>query len=203
MSKIKRLAVLLAGFAAAGGGQDAPQDVVVRTPEAGAYDEPSYSPDGTRLAFTRRNGGDDGLWVADMDGGNAMRLSPPAGNVWAISWSPDSRAIAFASATGGPPSIWTSPVGGGEAARLLDWVAWGQRYSPDGSQCAILAFKDTRTGVWLMPTAGGEPTPMTTDLTEWGTPIRWSPDGTRVAMAMFVGAGQVVSVKIIDLPLTQ
>ena len=77
--------------------------MLVLTPEPGEYNEPAYSPDGTRLAFTRRNGGDDALWVADLDGGNAVQVSPTANDVDAPNWSPDGRMLAYHAVLGAAP----------------------------------------------------------------------------------------------------
>jgi TolB protein len=165
---------------------------MVLTPEAGGYADPVYSPDGSRLAFTRRNGGEEAVWVADTDGANATQRSPLAGNVQDPNWSPDSRTIAFALQTGGPPNIWSAPAAGGGAERLLDWIAWEPQYSPDGSQFLFGAFRNNSPGNWLMPATGGEPAPLFPNSSEFGGGARWSPDGTRVAMTVVGDAQRVV-----------
>lgn len=59
--------------------------------------EPSVSPDGTRLAFTRFDdveGGSD-LYVAAGDLSNARALTHTTDDVFDPAWSPDGRVIAF------------------------------------------------------------------------------------------------------------
>jgi len=45
------------------------------TSDGGDY--PSWSPDGTRIVYTRTQPGDGGLWVMNLDGSNKRRLTKP------------------------------------------------------------------------------------------------------------------------------
>lgn len=87
--------------------------------------DPSFSPDGTRLAFTRSTPGDNGSWtsqvlVADVASGHITgKVVPPAGEVAGAdaqpAWSPDGTRLAFTRAEvirglGGIKHVWTAPV---------------------------------------------------------------------------------------------
>ena len=54
---------------------------------------PVWSPDGTRIAFSRRYGDDWALYVMNADGSGATNLA--LGKAPFSSWSPDGRKIAF------------------------------------------------------------------------------------------------------------
>lgn len=57
---------------------------------------PTYSPDGTRIAFESNRGGVPEIWVSDSDGSNLVQISRL--NNYATGtprWSPDGRKIAF------------------------------------------------------------------------------------------------------------
>jgi len=65
---------------------------------------PAWSPDGTRIAYARRNPGatpvvrDDGLWVVDADGTGVRQVRPPAQFAQVtdvFGWTADGRGIAF------------------------------------------------------------------------------------------------------------
>ena len=57
--------------------------------------DPAWSPDGSKIAFTRSKEGRQ-VWVMDADGGNQTRLTH-AGQNFHPSWSPDGRRIAITS----------------------------------------------------------------------------------------------------------
>jgi TolB protein len=60
--------------------------------------QPSWSPDGRRIAFTgRRDTGDWQVYVIDRDGRHEHRLTRSAGADKFPSWSPDGRSIVFES----------------------------------------------------------------------------------------------------------
>jgi dipeptidyl aminopeptidase/acylaminoacyl peptidase len=77
--------------------------------------DPQFSPDGRSIAFVARRSADDvkdasetsHLYVIDIDGGEARRLTTLNTGVFGIRWHPDNKRIAFLS--------WTWPNAGGEA----------------------------------------------------------------------------------------
>ncbi len=56
--------------------------------------QPTYSPDGRRIAFVSDRSGSDQLWVANADGSNPTRLSSiPSGTLPYPVWTPDGEYI--------------------------------------------------------------------------------------------------------------
>lgn len=82
---------------------------------------PSFSPDGTQMAFVRTNGAGfpEEVYVMPANGGAARLLTydrsavmgPPA-------WSSDGQFVIFASTRDGGPSLWRIPAAGGTATRM-------------------------------------------------------------------------------------
>lgn len=80
---------------------------------------PSWSPDGTRLAFTTiltpqepgsdRVGAKRDVWVVNADGSNRQRLTEGKGTNLSPVWGPDSR-VYFVSDRGGKENIWSVRV---------------------------------------------------------------------------------------------
>jgi Tol biopolymer transport system component len=59
--------------------------------QGGTAGEPTYSPDGSQIAFRRNNS----IWVMDADGSNEQEIVPEVGVVDDPRWSPDGKTIAF------------------------------------------------------------------------------------------------------------
>ncbi|MEO0742962.1 MAG: hypothetical protein AAF089_15365 [Bacteroidota bacterium] len=55
------------------------------------FAHPSWSPDGTQLAFSRPSY--DGLWVADADGAAPQQITAEAGAGFTAAWAPSGNAI--------------------------------------------------------------------------------------------------------------
>lgn len=96
---------------------------LVRMDRVGA---PVLSPDGKTVAFTLRNTemeagrGTYDLWLTDLQGGCAHRLTTHEASDTSPVWSPDGKSVLFLSSRGGSSQVWRIPVDGGEARPLTD-----------------------------------------------------------------------------------
>jgi len=61
----------------------------------GGCDHPSWSPDGSRIAFTSARGDHGFIGVYDVAGNSLRYLDPSTDNDSEAEWSPDSKSIAF------------------------------------------------------------------------------------------------------------
>jgi dipeptidyl aminopeptidase/acylaminoacyl peptidase len=110
--------------------------------------DPRISPDGTRVAFLRRQPTDDEtvestVYLVDVAGGDPRRLTLAEGSDAEPRWSPSGDRIAFTSTRGADDDrqqLWVLPTDGGEARRVTDVgggvseIAW----SPDGERIAFV-----------------------------------------------------------------
>jgi Tol biopolymer transport system component len=92
----------------------------VRYTTTTAVNSPAFSPDGTKIAFTRAVGTNYNLeiYVKNLTNGTVQRLTTSAGPDNYPTWSPDGSRIAFGSARSGTDQIWSMSATGGSLARL-------------------------------------------------------------------------------------
>jgi WD40-like Beta Propeller Repeat len=120
--------------------------------------QPVWSPDGSKIAFTRSDAGVPHLWVADADGGGQMQLTSVVKNGAGQSdptWSPDSTRIVYQSGAYQQSSVQVGIVnsdGGGEAELTSTGRNSDPVWSPDGSK---VGFSSSRgDGLWTMNADG-------------------------------------------------
>lgn len=127
-------------------------------------DHPSWSPDGTRIAFrSYRTQLDGDIWVMDADGSDPVNLTPdPVPALYDAghpAWSPDGTRIAFASNEGGTHDIWVMNADGSGRTQLTNSIDFDVEpaWSPDGSTIVFRrSYFDTPTSdLGLVPAAGG------------------------------------------------
>lgn len=107
---------------------------------------PRISPDGRRVAFTSIRSGHWQIWVSDLDGTNAVKLtSMVARATGGPRWSRDGERIAFGSSQGGEFELYVIPAGGGKPHRLTNHPAFdqGALFSKDDQW---IYFVSERTG---------------------------------------------------------
>lgn len=126
---------------------------------------PAAAPDGKHIAFASDRSGSSEIWVADRDGGDALKLTAFGGPYTSgPAWSPDSQHIVFDSpAVDGNFDIYEVDAQGGAPKRLTTSPTEDRfpHYSPDGKW---IYFSSRRSGaweVWRMPATGGDATQVT------------------------------------------
>lgn len=145
---------------------------------------PSWSPDGSAIAYQTSRGGLSDIYVLnltkmterDMTGGISQNAQP--------SWSPDGKYILFQSDRDGSMDIFVVPVEGGQAMNLTNNKALDvdPQWSPNGE---LIAFRSNRSGEWDLFIMRRDGSGLINLTAGWGPVFTyaWSPDGRYLAFA--------------------
>ncbi len=137
---------------------------------------PSWSPDGTQIAFQSTRDGNWEIYVMDADGNNLRRLTNYDDSDVSPSWSPDGTQITFSSHRDGNWNIYVMDADGSNLRRLTRGVY--PSWSPDGTQIAFQSNRDGNWNIYVVYIDGSNPRQLTSH-SSWSP--SWSPDGTQIA----------------------
>jgi Tol biopolymer transport system component len=171
--------------------------------DPGIDSAPSFSPDGTMVAFFRGvEGRPDSvdIYAVNSDGSNLRKVTPKpiTRNTWA-NWMPDSRRLALIHVGAGPGQLELVDVDGKEAPirpapdLFVDSIAFRP---PDGKELAVRAIVDGKYGVYAIKADGsGVPTPILEpnvplDMDMHARDMVYSPDGELLFYQSYAGAGE-------------
>ena len=115
----------------------------------GAYQDPSLSPDGKRVALTVTEGGSQDVWVYDPQRDAMTRLTFGGAVYRYPRWSPDGHYVVFSSVGNG---IFQARADGASQPQALTQskaiqVPWS--FTPDGKRLAYFERRDGQ--IWTVP----------------------------------------------------
>src|SRR5690242_9154231 len=102
--------------------------------------DPAWSPDGTKIAFSRSEGHRYQIWLMNPDGADPVQLTHGDSSASDAAWSPDGSRIAFTRCSAGACDIYVMRPDGSGETRLTNEErpgAWDPTWSPDGRRLAF------------------------------------------------------------------
>jgi Tol biopolymer transport system component len=150
------------------------------------------SPDGTRMAFIRRDAGSatTSIVVANADGSGLRELSGLPEEVAGMTWSPDGTRLAVVGAQGlwivGPdvsPTLVTPTTSSPSSYDFFESPQW----RPNGHELIFLSNDlalSLKTGVFVVQTDGSGLRPIVQPTISDSTQVALSPDGTKIAYSI-------------------
>jgi Tol biopolymer transport system component len=140
---------------------------------------PTFSPDGSRIAFSSLRKGKWGLYQKRSDGTGPEELIVESDLAKSpADWTPDGKYILYWLLRQGLGDVWQAPVTGGDGARpLLDgpFYEGHAQVSPEGRWVAYASGRSGQSAIYVRPFPSGEG--------EWkvssggGVTPRWRGDG--------------------------
>jgi Tol biopolymer transport system component len=160
--------------------------LVTATGYQGFY-PPSWSPDGTKLAFIARdNAGKYDLYTINIDGSNRQRITNTLITKYEIAWSPNGAWIAYVQHDGNrQEKVFAVHPDGSGLIQLTtqDAYYYDMSWMPDSSKVLVVNDPSLGSSLNLLDPNGGAPERITNNgvAYDWGPAV--SPDGITIAFA--------------------
>ena len=160
--------------------------------------QPSWSPDGRRIAFVSdRNGGNYQIYVMHSNGKNVRRLTDGEYD-WRPAWSPDGQWIAFHSRRGEEKAkVYVVAPDGTNLRKLAADIPSSDieaAWSPDGQRIAFASYREDKAAeIYLMDADGMNQHRLTHDEANDREPA-WSPDGSKIVFKVEFDEDDIIAV---------
>ena len=156
----------------------------LRRVAAGRVYDPTWSPDGSRLAFIR-----DNQLIGVSSDGTDERVIASSVQTARPAWSPDGTRVAFI--RGG--SVFVVAAAGGEPVQVGDGGVCAVAWSPDGTHIAFASVAIMKNTLEVVRPDGSERRVLSTSISCDGKAV-WSPDSSRIGYLDFNIGPAVVDV---------
>jgi TolB protein len=158
----------------------------------------SFSPDGKKIAYASNKSGNMDIWIANVDGTDARRLTTTASIDTAPFFSPTGNEIAFTSARSGTPQIWVMDTEGLNPRRVTtvgnynDAPAWNP--AKEYSEIAYTSRIEGRLfDVAVVDVSNGQVRQITAGRGSCEYPT-WAPNGRHLAFSCERGGRQQLGI---------
>ena len=152
--------------------------------------QPTLSPDGTKMLFSRYNPTTElsDLYIANGDGQNAHPLVAHDGDTDSLSegsWSPDGEQIAFVWTKGDTGGLYVVNADGSNIQQLTTGDAGvGTAWSPDGSKIAYSQQDSDNWNIYVINADGSDQQTLANGSGHEVWPM-FSPDGSTIVYSVF------------------
>jgi len=138
---------------------------------------PTFSPDGSQMAYVSKRAGTPQIYIKDMAGGDVRRLTFEGSYNTEPDWSPEGDRIVYSAMKGGRADICVIGTDGEGLAQLTRDTGSNESpaWSPDGT---LIVFSSTRTGkarLYVMTASGTDQRPLLMDMAGEQILPDWSP----------------------------
>jgi TolB protein len=161
---------------------------------------PTWSPDGTEIAFLSDVGTDDlALWATDSRQFSRQVISKFAagsGGLLRPSYTPKGNSLVVAGFQNGKSQVYSINADDGSNNQLTNVQdgAYDPAASPDGNFIAYIARKGSSSELWVMHADGSSPLLLSNQASRYPA---WSPDGKSLAyLAMKDGSFDIFILKL-------
>lgn len=156
---------------------------------------PSFSPDGTRIAFASNRAGNWDIYTCGIDGGPPTQITSESDQELHPTWSPDGRYLAYCrfGSQSARWEIWMTEAANPGVKRFLDYGVFPQ-WSPDVARNRIVFQRAKQRGsrdysIWTIDIANGQASQPTEIVSASNAALinpSWSPDGGKIAFVAIV-----------------
>lgn len=131
--------------------------------------DPTWSPDGSMIAFASSRSGKRQLYVMNANGKNVRQVTDLNNMGGRSTWSPDGTKLAFYRGVPGDHDIYTINIDGTRLDRLTNGGdSLGPSWSPDGEWIAFTSFRDGNNEIYIVhPDGRGETRLTNSPVSDW------------------------------------